>query len=72
MHCLIAILYGLAIWLALVLYTAATHGDLVLVTALGPFIVSGAALGLMALDAAIAWLVDRADAAEEGHRDPAE
>lgn len=55
MHILTASLFGFAIWLPFILYTAATSGSVLLAVALGPVIVSGAAGGLILLE----WAVDR-------------
>jgi hypothetical protein len=65
MHVVPACLYGLSIWLPWILYTAATGGRVWLAVVLGPFIVSGAAGGLLLLDWLVSRLCDRLERSSE-------
>ena len=50
MHVVIAGLYGLTVWFALLGFTLIVRADWVLVLWLGPFIVSGAMVFIWAMD----------------------
>lgn len=57
MHCLIALLYGVVVWLAAVLFVLIAHPSATMMMVVGmPVIVSGAMVGLLALDGLLVLL----------------
>jgi membrane protein DedA with SNARE-associated domain len=59
MHIVIATLYGLVVWVALLAYAVIVGGPWGKVLAFGPLVVSGIIAVVIAADMALAWIIKR-------------
>lgn len=61
MNIVIALLYGLYVWMSFIFFSKAIDGNVWMAMGLGPVIVSGGAVVLLILDWGLCWVGEKLD-----------